>query len=52
MSCLKVKQKLNEALLNGASFVLLDNLTPINIQELEECGYIVIKQNNKFKIMT
>jgi hypothetical protein len=51
MSCIKVKQKLNEALLNGASFVLLDDLSISNIQELEECGYTVVKQNNKFKVV-
>ena len=51
MSCIKVKQLLNQAIFEGKSFIFLDELTPINIEELEECGFSVVKIKNKFKIM-
>lgn len=51
MSCIKVRQKLNEAILKGETFIILEELTPINIEELEECGFSVVKIKNKFKIM-
>lgn len=51
MTCIKVRQKLNEAILKGENYIVLDNLSENNIEELKECGFIVVKQKNKFKIM-
>lgn len=50
MTCTKIKQLLNNALLKGETSIKVSNLSQNEEEDLRECGYIIKKVEGQYII--
>ena len=50
MECIKILKRLNENKLRGYKYLIIKDLKEQEIQEIIECGYLVKKTNNGYRI--